>query len=98
MPDLPTPTILRLCSVTGKVHIRWDAHTTVLLPAGLAEPAGTVHLCVVGVDEDEARLELARRFLAWLAPPEPLTSQSGLALDTMMPKRPGDAWTGNSSS
>jgi Winged helix DNA-binding domain len=68
MPDLPTPTILRLCSVTGKVHIRWDAHTTVLLPAGRAEPAGTVHLCVVGVDEDEARRELARRFLAWLGP------------------------------
>jgi Winged helix DNA-binding domain len=68
MSELPAPTTLRLCSVTGKVHIRWDAHTTVLLPADRAEPAATCDPGLCEVDEEEARRELARRFLAWLGP------------------------------
>jgi hypothetical protein len=72
LPDLPAPNVLRLCSVTGKVHIRWDARSTVLVPAVLAtvrtpaEPAPPAGMD--DLDEEEARRELARRFLGWLGP------------------------------
>ena len=51
---------LRQLSVTGKLHIRWDASTTTVLPADPPE-----------IDEEEARRELARRFLHWLGPAGP---------------------------
>ncbi len=96
MPELPGPTVVRLGAVTGKVHIRWDAHTTVLVPAERAEPAGTSEpTALYEPDEEDARRELARRFLAWLARPGPLTSPSGVASGGMMPKRHGGALTGN---
>lgn len=57
IPGLPNEHFLRSLCLTGKVHIRWDASTTVLVPA---EP--------VAIDEEQARLELARRFLHWLGP------------------------------
>jgi Winged helix DNA-binding domain len=66
MADLPASPVLRLCPVTGKVHIRWDARTPVLLPA----PAGPASGPAAGyeLDQEQARRELARRSLAWLGP------------------------------
>jgi hypothetical protein len=55
--DIPNPLMIRAASVTGLFHIRWDARMTTLIPA---PPPKT--------EPDEARLELARRFLHWLGP------------------------------
>ena len=60
LPDLPNPFLVKLLSATGKVHIRWDASRIDVLPA---EPAA--------VDVEDARVELARRFLHWLGPAGP---------------------------
>jgi hypothetical protein len=60
IPDLPNPFLVKLLSCTGKVHIRWDASRIDVLPA---EPAA--------VDPEDARVELARRFLHWLGPAGP---------------------------
>jgi hypothetical protein len=57
MPDLSDRLELRLTSVTGKVALRWDASKMRLIPTAPPE-----------IDEEEARRELARRFLAWLGP------------------------------
>jgi Winged helix DNA-binding domain len=54
---LPHPLLLRCASATGKVHIRWDARTITVRPATPAD-----------LDEEDARLELARRYLHWLGP------------------------------
>lgn len=48
---------LRALASTGKVLIRWDASTVRVLPN--VPP---------GIDEEDARVELARRFLHWLGP------------------------------
>ncbi|MEY2478280.1 MAG: hypothetical protein QOG87_3595 [Actinomycetota bacterium] len=48
---------LRALAVTGRLHIRWDASRIDLLPADRPD-----------VDAEEARVELARRFLIWLGP------------------------------
>lgn len=47
----------RQASVTGRLHIRWDATTTWVIP--VERP---------GIDPEDARRELARRFLHWLGP------------------------------
>jgi hypothetical protein len=47
----------RAAAVDGRVQIRWDTRTTVTIPVDPGD-----------VDVEEARLELARRFLAWLGP------------------------------
>lgn len=62
IPELDTQGMgrLRQLSSTGKVHIRWDARTVTVLPAVPAE-----------IDEEDARRELARRFLRWLGPASP---------------------------
>ena len=44
----------RTGSATGRFRIRWDARTTELIPCDPPD-----------VDPDEARVDLARRFLAW---------------------------------
>jgi hypothetical protein len=49
--------LLRQLSVTGKLHIRWDARTVTVVPAVRPD-----------IDEEDARRELARRFLHWLGP------------------------------
>ncbi len=49
--------LIRASSITGRVNIRWDASKIWLIPATRPE-----------VDVEEARLELARRFLRWFAP------------------------------
>jgi hypothetical protein len=57
LPWLPNPLLIRATAVTGRVHIRWDARTTEVVAA--ERPA---------IDADEARRDLARRFLHWLGP------------------------------
>lgn len=47
----------RASSATGRVHIRWDASRIWLIP--VERPA---------IDPEDARRELARRFLHWLGP------------------------------
>jgi hypothetical protein len=60
MPGFTDPNALRRLSATGKVLIRWDASSTLLLPAAPA-----------AMDEEDARRELVRRFLGWLGPGTP---------------------------
>jgi Winged helix DNA-binding domain len=62
IPELDSPAMgrLRQLSVTGKLNIRWDARTVTVLPAVRPD-----------VDEEDARRELARRFLHWLGPANP---------------------------
>ncbi len=55
--QLGNQSLLRFCGPTGKVHIRWDARTITVRPA---EPAD--------IDPEDARRELARRYLRWLGP------------------------------
>jgi hypothetical protein len=58
VPDVPGGDFwVRLLAVTGRLHIRWDARTVHVLPA---DPPP--------VDDEEARMELARRFLRWYGP------------------------------
>jgi len=47
----------RAAAVNGRVHLRWDTRRTVKVAVDPGD-----------VDVGEARLELARRFLAWLGP------------------------------
>ena len=61
LPDLSHFAYLRAAAVTGRLHIRWDASTITVIPA---EPPD--------IDAEEARLELARRFLHWHGPAGPL--------------------------
>lgn len=58
--QLPNPFIIRSANVAGRFRIRWDARFVTLHPK--AAPA---------IDAEEARLELARRFLRWLGPATP---------------------------
>jgi hypothetical protein len=51
------PIAVRFSALTGRVHIRWDASRIWLIPA--ERPA---------IDAEDARRELARRFLHWLGP------------------------------
>lgn len=55
--EMSIGTMMRCLSVTGRLHIRWDASFSGVVPA---EPAG--------VDPEEARRGLARRFLRWYGP------------------------------
>jgi hypothetical protein len=72
IPELDTPGMARLrqLSVTGKLHIRWDARTVSVLPAAPPE-----------IDEEDARRELARRFLHWLGPATPSQLARWAAID-----------------
>ena len=49
--------LYRRAALTGRVHIRWDASLTWIIPVD--RPA---------IDPEDARRELARRFFAWFAP------------------------------
>jgi Winged helix DNA-binding domain len=51
------PTHVRFAAVTGRVHIRWDASNIWLIPVDRPE-----------IDVEDARRELARRFLHWFGP------------------------------
>jgi hypothetical protein len=64
----------RVSSTTGRVHIRWDASRIWLIP--VERP---------GIDPEDARRELARRFLHWLGP----STAAGLARWTGV--KPADA-------
>ena len=48
---------MRCLSVTGKIHIRWDASSSEVVPATPAD-----------VDPEDARVQLARRFVHWFGP------------------------------
>jgi hypothetical protein len=52
--DLPNPAVVRAAAAAGRFVIRWDARTTTVIPI---EP--------LDVDEEEARVDLARRYVAW---------------------------------
>lgn len=56
-PSAGDPFHPRSSSTTGRVHIRWDASRIWLIP--VERPA---------IDPEDARRELARRFLHWLGP------------------------------
>ena len=56
-PSAGDPLHPRVSSTTGRVHIRWDASRIWLIP--VERPA---------IDAEDARRELARRFLHWLGP------------------------------
>jgi hypothetical protein len=51
------PLLYRQAAKTGRLHIRWDASNTWVIP--VERPA---------IDPEDARRELARRFLHWLGP------------------------------
>ena len=51
------PTFIRVSAMTGRVHIRWDASNIWLIPVDRPE-----------IDAEDARLELARRFVHWFGP------------------------------
>jgi hypothetical protein len=54
----PRPGLLvRAANVTGRYRIRWDASRVTVIPTERPD-----------IDPDQARLELARRFLGWYAP------------------------------
>jgi hypothetical protein len=57
IPGLPDPHFLRMLSATGKIHIRWDASRIDVLQVTPPD-----------ADDEDARVELARRFLHWLGP------------------------------
>ena len=48
---------VRMAAATGRLHIRWDARYVHVLPVEAPD-----------VDDEEARLELARRYLRWHGP------------------------------
>ena len=55
---LPRPVLLvRTANVTGRYRIRWDASRVTVIPTDRPE-----------IDPDQARIELARRFLGWHGP------------------------------
>ena len=54
---LEWPTFIRATAMTGRVHIRWDASNIWLIPVDRPE-----------LDPEDARLELARRFVHWFGP------------------------------
>jgi hypothetical protein len=54
---LDHPTRIRTVAVTGRAHIRWDAANIWLIPAERPE-----------LDVEDARRELARRFVHWFGP------------------------------
>jgi hypothetical protein len=58
------PIALRSSSLTGRVHIRWDASNIWIIPVKRPD-----------IDAEDARRELARRFLHWLGP----STKQGLA-------------------
>jgi hypothetical protein len=58
------PTHPRASAVTGRVHIRWDASSIWLIPVERPD-----------IDVEDARRELARRFLHWFGP----ATKGGLA-------------------
>jgi hypothetical protein len=57
VPELPGDHWVRMTAATGRLHIRWDTRFVHVLPVEAP-----------GVDDDEARLELARRYLRWHGP------------------------------
>jgi hypothetical protein len=54
---LDRPTDIRASAVTGRVHIRWDASNIWLIPVERPD-----------IDVEDARRELARRFVHWFGP------------------------------
>jgi len=70
----PTPIALRFSALTGRTRIRWDASNIWLIPVERPD-----------IDPEDARLELARRFMHWLGP----ATKAGLARWTGV--RPGEA-------
>jgi hypothetical protein len=61
LPRHLPPFAVRLASPTGRLHIRWDASRVEIIAA--ERPA---------IDDETARVELARRFLHWLGPADPM--------------------------
>ncbi len=72
------PTAIRFSGLTGRVHIRWDASNSWLIPVERPD-----------IDAEDARRELARRFLHWFGP----TTKPALALWTgVRPREASETW------
>lgn len=85
LPEVPYPPLVRAATASGRVHIRWDARTTDIVAVEhrpLAEDGGPAGLDAAGpgLDVEELRLALARRFVRWLGPvgPRHLARWAGL--------------------
>jgi hypothetical protein len=77
---LDHPTRIRISAVTGRVHIRWDASNIWLIPVVRPD-----------IDAEDARRELARRFVHWFGP----TTVGRLAAWTAVQPRDATAtWKG----
>jgi hypothetical protein len=74
--SLEHPTSLRISGLSGRIHIRWDASNIWLIPVEAPD-----------IDVEDARRELARRFLHWFGP----TTKQRMAMWTGV--QPGDATT-----
>ena len=76
--ELERPLQIRESALTGRVHIRWDASNIWLIP--VERPA---------IDVEDARRELARRFLHWFGP----ATRQGLARWTgVQPRDAAATW------
>jgi hypothetical protein len=72
------PIELRNSALTGRVHIRWDASKIWIIPVERPE-----------IDIEDARRELARRFLHWLGP----ATKAGLGRWTgVSPRDASETW------
>jgi hypothetical protein len=72
------PIALRFSALTGRTHIRWDASNIWLIP--VERPA---------IDLEDARRQLARRFLHWLGP----ATKAGMARWTgVSPRDASETW------
>ena len=54
LDDLPRPVVARAGAAAGRFVIRWDARTTTVIPIERPD-----------IDEEDARVDLARRYVAW---------------------------------
>jgi hypothetical protein len=74
------PTAIRASGLTGRVHIRWDAANIWAIP--VERP---------NIDVEDARRELARRFLHWFGP---TTVQRLSAWTGVRPRDAAETWKG----
>ncbi len=57
LPQYERGWAIRAAAVTGRIHLRWDASSILLIGAERPD-----------IDEEDARVELARRFVRWFGP------------------------------
>jgi hypothetical protein len=77
---LEQPFLLRVAAATGRLLIRWNASMIWLIPNERPD-----------IDPEDARLELARRFLRWFGPVSRAQFTKWVGLDPPDPKMTWDA-------